>query len=281
MFPDALPGVPDASHDAQSAGTSGSAGASGIAGAGGSAGARGGSAGSAGMSAAGGSAGSSADASQGGVAGDASGSAGADAAAGGAPDASADAAADSVLYDASLDADDDATVRRVVAIAPGAVWKYLDDGVEQTGWSSPTFDDSAWKAGPAELGYGDADEATTVGFGPNAASKFPTTWFRHTFAVKDASRLAGANLGVVRDDGIVVHLNGSEVARSNLPAGPVTATTLALVTVSAPEESAWFPFSLPVSPFVTGANTVAVEIHQQRGDSSDISFNLELILMLR
>ena len=43
----------------------------------------------------------------------------------------------------------------------GAVWKYLDTGVDQgTAWIAPAFNDSAWPSGPAQLGYGDGDEAT-------------------------------------------------------------------------------------------------------------------------
>ena len=45
------------------------------------------------------------------------------------------------------------------------------------------FDDSAWASGNAQLGYGDGDEVTTVGFGPNANTKYVTTYFRRTFNV--------------------------------------------------------------------------------------------------
>src|ERR1043165_6605170 len=47
-----------------------------------------------------------------------------------------------------------------------SVWKYLDSGTDQgTNWITPSFNDTAWKSGPAELGYGDAPgrpEATVV-----------------------------------------------------------------------------------------------------------------------
>ena len=61
-------------------------------------------------------------------------------------------------------------------IPTGATWRYLDDGSDQgSAWADPTFDDSAWAAGPAELGYGDGDEATVVSFGGDAGNKFITT----------------------------------------------------------------------------------------------------------
>ena len=81
------------------------------------------------------------------------------------------------------------------ALVPtGATWKYLDDGSNQgVGWRGPLFNDSAWPTGTAQLGYGDADEATVVSYGPNAAAKHITTYFRRTFPVSNPSRFAGAS----------------------------------------------------------------------------------------
>ena len=48
-----------------------------------------------------------------------------------------------------------------VLVPTGAVWRYLDNGTNQnTAWRAAGFDDSSWAQGPAELGYGDGDEAT-------------------------------------------------------------------------------------------------------------------------
>src|SRR5262245_40516595 len=79
-------------------------------------------------------------------------------------------------------------------VPAGAVWKYLDDGSDQgTNWITPSFSDTAWKSGPAELGYGDESqgrpEATVVednptpGYNPNDQDRYITTYFRHTFNV--------------------------------------------------------------------------------------------------
>jgi len=70
----------------------------------------------------------------------------------------------------------------------GSTWKYRDDGSNQgTAWRAPAFNDLGWPSGPAQLGYGDGDEATTVGFGPNASAKYVTTYFRRPFAVANAA----------------------------------------------------------------------------------------------
>jgi hypothetical protein len=61
-------------------------------------------------------------------------------------------------------------------------WKYRDDGSDQgTAWQSPSFDDSTWASGSAELGYGDGDEATVVSYGSNPNRKYTTTYFRKMF----------------------------------------------------------------------------------------------------
>ena len=73
----------------------------------------------------------------------------------------------------------------------GAVWKYLDNGSDPgKSWRDPGFDDSKWASGPAQLGYGDGDEATVVGFGPDPSHKYITTYFRHTFEVPDPTQVS-------------------------------------------------------------------------------------------
>ncbi len=159
----------------------------------------------------------------------------------------------------------------------GATWKYLDNGSDQgTAWRGPTFSDGAWASGPAQLGYGDGDEATVVGFGPNASAKYITTYFRRTFTVASASSYTSLGLRLLRDDGAVVYLNGTEVFRSNMPSGAVSGTTPASVAVGGADESAFFSTSVSPALLFDGANVLAVEIHQSSGSSSDISFDLEL-----
>lgn len=163
-------------------------------------------------------------------------------------------------------------------VASGSTWRYLDDGSNQgTAWRGAAFDDATWASGSAQLGYGDGDEVTTVGFGPNASAKHITTYFRRGFEVADTSQFTTLALRVLRDDGVVVYLNGTEIYRNNLPSGEIVHTTLAPIAVTGAEESTSFLMaSLPVTSLQSGSNVLAVEIHQQSGGSSDISFDLEL-----
>ncbi len=164
----------------------------------------------------------------------------------------------------------------------GAAWDYLDDGSDLgTSWRDSDFvPDASWKQGAAELGYGDGDERTTIGFGSNPNNKHITTYFRHEFEILDVSELVALKLSLLRDDGAAVFLNGIEVARDNLPADADFATQ-ATGTVGGGEESTFFEFSVDPSHLVIGKNVLAVEVHQANPTSSDISFNLELEALLR
>src|SRR5439155_16132606 len=69
-----------------------------------------------------------------------------------------------------------------VLIAPGSIWKYWDrGGALPSAWTSRFYDDTQWASGPAQLGYGDGDEATVVSFGPDPDTKYTTTYFRRGF----------------------------------------------------------------------------------------------------
>ena len=165
-------------------------------------------------------------------------------------------------------------------IAKGASWSFLDDGSDAgTAWREPGFDDASWASGPAELGYGDGKEATLVSFGGNPFAKHVTTYFRHAFSVADPSTIGWLHLQLKRDDGAIVYLNGTEVHRSNLPPGPVSARTLAVGAVGGDAELAFLASPVAASLLVPGRNVIAVEIHQRSGTSSDISFDLELVAL--
>ena len=164
-------------------------------------------------------------------------------------------------------------------IPEGAVWKYLDNGIDQgTAWQGVAFDDSGWSAGPAQLGYGDGDEVTIVSYGPDQFNKYVTTYFRHRFDLPGVVAGGDLTLRLLRDDGAVVYVNGVDVFRSNMPVGS-TYLTLATVAVGGAEETSVFvSASLNPSVLVAGANVVAVEVHQVALTSSDLSFDLELIV---
>ena len=162
-----------------------------------------------------------------------------------------------------------------VSLSGAATWRFLvTPSAPDAAWNQPGFDDAAWPAGPAQLGFGDGDEATVIGFGPDANNKYLTTYFRTTFeaaAVPDT-----LTLNLLADDGAAVYVNGVEVVRDNLPAGSLTGATRASIGRSGVDESTLRSFAIAPSAVHPGTNTIAVEVHQDTPGSSDLSFAASL-----
>jgi hypothetical protein len=168
-----------------------------------------------------------------------------------------------------------------ITIVPALVpsrsgWKYLDDGSEPLAtWKTAAFDDSGWSNGIAELGFGDGDETTVI----RRASELTGTnilsyYFRRTFQVSDPAAVSSLTVRLLRDDGGIVYLNGTEIFRNNMPDGPVTSSTLATVFA---EDTILRATRVNPQLLVAGDNLIAAEIHQVNLTSSDIRFDLELL----
>ncbi len=166
----------------------------------------------------------------------------------------------------------EADTEPVVVVAAGSKWKFSDEGASpREGWMKAGFKDDAWREGPAQLGYGDRDEKTTLS---NAAASYPTYYFRRTFEVADPSKLKPLVLRLLRDDGAIVYLNDREVVRDNMPDGEVKHGTFAASVTRS--ENGYYVHELDTHMLVAGTNVIAVEVHQASADSSDVSFDLEL-----
>ena len=157
----------------------------------------------------------------------------------------------------------------------GAEWSYEDTGANLgTAWRSNSFNAAQWARGPAQLGYGEADEATTVDFGNDPTSKHVTTYFRHEFELVPG--IQSLQLRVLRDDGVAVYLNGREVVRNNLGAA-AGFSNFANSELTAADEAALVVTNVARSNFTfAAASVVAAEIHQASAASVDLSFDLEL-----
>lgn len=161
-------------------------------------------------------------------------------------------------------------------VPPHATWHYLDGAQSPAdGWERPGFDDSAWAEGPAPLGYGD-DPATSLDDGDVGAGSAPSVWFRATFEVDDPAAVAELELGLVRDDGAIVWLNGTEVVRSNVAAN-ADADDWALAKIQDEFEEEWTGWDVDPALLVAGTNTLAVEVHQSDAESSDLRFDASLL----
>ena len=166
-------------------------------------------------------------------------------------------------------------------LAKGNVWAYNDKGVslDTVAWKTNSFNDSLWSQGPGKLGY--SDNATTVlDFGPSSGNKYITYYFRKQFNVTSVAALSDSlRINLLRDDGALVYINGTEVVRSNMPAGTINYLTHSATITDGADESTYFPYNIPKSVLADGLNTIAVELHQRDSSSSDIGFDLEMMAL--
>ena len=159
-----------------------------------------------------------------------------------------------------------------------SLWGYFEGGYEPSPfWTQREFDEADWSFGFGQFGYGDGDESTPVYYGVDDEHKFVTTYFRGHVFLDEPSSFSSMTLNLIRDDGVVVYVNGTEVLRDNLPAGGITYFTYALTGLVFPDENSPISFAVNPSLFVEGDNVIAVEIHQFEPASPDLSFDLELV----
>ena len=162
----------------------------------------------------------------------------------------------------------------VTLVASGASWRYLATGTAPSTWRDRAFDDSGWSGGAAPLGFKNPVQTSV----PATAGRV-TYYFRTSFTVP-AGTPTGAplTLRLLRDDGAVVHLNGSEVARSNMPTGTVTASTKASAAVNGAAETQYVQLTIPAGALTVGTNVLAIEVHQKAtGAAADLSLDAELL----
>ena len=162
-------------------------------------------------------------------------------------------------------------------IPAASAWKYDDSGTDlgAANWKSLSYNDSSWAFGNAILGYGNGNEQSTLDFGSSSTNKNITTYLRHTFQVNNASQYDSLIFNVLRDDGVVVYVNGVEAFRDNMPTGSIGFDTLALSAVSGVDETSYFQFK-SANLLQNGLNVIAVELHQATAGSSDLSFDMNV-----
>ncbi|NLY42618.1 MAG: carbohydrate-binding protein [Clostridiaceae bacterium] len=165
---------------------------------------------------------------------------------------------------------------QIQIVRRGDSWKYLDDGSNQgEAWRQINYDDSSWASGPSPLGYGGTvPVSTVVGYGPDPNNKYITTYFRKTFEITNVKDIISLTATYVKDDGVVIYINGQEVIRDGMPDGVINFDTRASTVVAS--DRIEYQSSIDPSYLVNGINVIAAEVHQDRPSSSDMYFDFAL-----
>lgn len=168
------------------------------------------------------------------------------------------------------------------------IWRYDDSGNTNLGaaWTERLYDDSGWSNGAAALAFepnpwvGETPVRTPI----SGTTTNTTAYFRVHFNLPtDPSTVTALQIRQIVDDGAVYYINGTEVYRSRIDAGPVTPTTMA--NAGGPESPAGThptegPFDAIRSSLRFGDNVFAAELHSSSATSSDSAFAATLTASL-
>jgi hypothetical protein len=158
-----------------------------------------------------------------------------------------------------------------IAVAANSSWDYrVTASTLGSDWKEVAYNATGWPGGSGPLGYGETFLSTVVPFGPDPLNKYPTTYFRKPFVVNDnPASVLSLTLSMLYDDGVVVYLNGQEVARRSLPGDPITYSTLATDNEATTYET--IDLTAFSNLLVQGGNVLAVEVHQSYSTTSSPS----------
>lgn len=150
------------------------------------------------------------------------------------------------------------TTNLVVTPVTGA-WRFIDSGVDLgDAWRTPGYNDDGWTTGAGLLTFNTG--VLPAATGTTLAADRTTYYFRTTFNFSGVVSNVTLDVRAIVDDGAVFYLNGAEIYRHNMPAGPISYSTSA----SGPVGDAGYlnPILVPAANLVQGANLLAVEVHQ-------------------
>lgn len=155
-------------------------------------------------------------------------------------------------------------------------WKYTVPTQEMPGWRSMSFDDSSWDSGPGGIGYGDADDGTSI-------ETSVSVYLRHTFNLNSIDNIKLLAFHADYDDAYVAYLNGVEIARSWNISGAIPAYN---AEANDPHEAELYQGGAAeqlvlshdqlLALLVPGDNLLAVSVHNDSEFSSDLTGNFFL-----
>ena len=153
-------------------------------------------------------------------------------------------------------------------------------------WTHADYDDSGWKEARgsfgakkgeiADLGDGLVPYTLLTQYieGPDMAedTDIPAYFFRTTIELEDIGSITALNGEIFYDDAAIIYINGEEVHRAGVPEGGYSQNLEYGGTNAGTPINDKFQIT-DLTMLKEGSNTVSVELHQGRANSSDIYFD--------
>ncbi|UCG53548.1 MAG: SdiA-regulated domain-containing protein [Candidatus Latescibacterota bacterium] len=161
-------------------------------------------------------------------------------------------------------------------------WDYDDQNVDyyddtdpfyETGFSPPP----AWSSGQGVFAYGTLNDLvpsvnTTLA---NSGADCRSYYFVKDFTISSKPDLLKVEINAIRDDAVVIWVNGTEVARINVT-NPLSHGMQADGAAGEGTPYSWELTGAELDPFVTGTNRIAAFLVNASAGSSDAGFDLEM-----
>ena len=146
----------------------------------------------------------------------------------------------------------------------GDAWLYHGSSTGLAGgWAATSYaaGTDGWLSGNGVLAFEESPLPAPVGTTLPAPSSHPTGtyYFQKQFNFAGNPSLTKLTLRTLTDDGAVIYLNGTEVARQRMATGTVSATSRATNEVG---NAAFEELVVPTAALLNGTNTLSVEVHQ-------------------
>ncbi|MBR2192809.1 MAG: lamin tail domain-containing protein [Bacteroidaceae bacterium] len=168
-----------------------------------------------------------------------------------------------------------------IILLKGSSWSYFTSGsLDGTNWKSEF--DGRWATGNAPLGYYTSDSnngrgyQTFLDYGNDADNKRPTYYFQHQLPLSnEPTDNDEFILNFVADDGFIIYVNGMEAGRYLMRDGEATYSSYA--SSYAPGNPDEGSLTLPANLFHRGINLIAVELHNNANNSTDVYWDAEIV----
>lgn len=175
-----------------------------------------------------------------------------------------------------LGGEEEVSQKRIIGLEEE--WKYYSKKeAPPKGWENSHNITSDWKTGVAVLGYGYPIPRTIISHGDDNFNKILTYYFTKSFHVEDPFECIVYQVKVLKDDGVVLYLNGREIFRVDMPLGEIDHVTKSSRLISMDQEEYLHTAFITPEDIRQGENILSASVHQANKTSSDLSFDLQLI----
>ncbi len=152
-------------------------------------------------------------------------------------------------------------------ILPGDEFKYLvPKAPVNSFWNTLVDNNNNWESGATGIGFGDGDDETII-------QQTTSLYLTREFEVIDKTKIQSLYLDIDYDDGFVAYLNGKEIARNNVEGNPPAYNQTSITWREATMYEGGNPerYAINASILNNGRNKLAIQVHNQSANSSDLS----------